>query len=257
MISFFRKIRQKLLQQNRVTRYLIYALGEILLVVIGILIALQVNNWNEERKQKKQKGILLESLKTEFEENQNRLNTLLSFIAQREDYARSLLKLLEGLPSQVDSVETVFALERAGFVHYFNPTLPTYEEMKSSGTLSLIENKDLKRRMAEYQTFLEYSFRIEDGNKEPIQQYSERILKYMDPDFGDVNITDNESRKYASVKFDLEAMSNDPEIQYLLKIIIQKSVAEAGYKERIFKPRLTRIIDLIEEEINQTADKQG
>ncbi|MFC3879824.1 hypothetical protein ACFOSV_06535 [Algoriphagus namhaensis] len=71
-----------------------------------------------------------------------------------------------------------------------------------------------------------------------------------------VNITDNESRKYASVKFDLEAMSNDPEIQYLLKIIIQKSVAEAGYKDRIFKPRLTRIIDLIEEEINQTADKQ-
>lgn len=257
MLRFFRHIRQKLLQQNRVTRYLVYALGEILLVVIGILMALQVNNWNEERKLKKQKSILLESLKTEFEENQNRLNIILNFIAQREEYARNLLAILEQLPSRVDSIETVFALERAGFVHYFNPTLPTYEEMKSSGTLSLIENKDLKRRMADYQTFLEYSFRIEDGNKEPIQQYSERILKYMDPDFGDVNITDNESRKYASVKFDLEAMSNDTEIQYLLKIIIQKSVAEAGYKERIFKPRLTRIIDLIEEEINQTEDKQS
>ncbi|WP_026952516.1 hypothetical protein [Algoriphagus mannitolivorans] len=47
MISFFRKIRQKLLQQNRVTRYLAYAIGEIFLVVLGILIALQVNNWNE------------------------------------------------------------------------------------------------------------------------------------------------------------------------------------------------------------------
>ncbi|WP_348719101.1 DUF6090 family protein [uncultured Algoriphagus sp.] len=50
MISFFRKIRQKLLTQNRVTRYLIYAFGEIFLVVIGILIALQVNNWKEKRK---------------------------------------------------------------------------------------------------------------------------------------------------------------------------------------------------------------
>ena len=48
MISFFRKIRQKLLQQNKVARYIIYALGEILLVVIGILIALQVNTWKEE-----------------------------------------------------------------------------------------------------------------------------------------------------------------------------------------------------------------
>jgi hypothetical protein len=48
MISFFRKIRQKLLQQNQVTRYFIYALGEILLVTIGILIALQLNSWKEE-----------------------------------------------------------------------------------------------------------------------------------------------------------------------------------------------------------------
>ncbi|MBN7814607.1 DUF6090 family protein [Algoriphagus pacificus] len=253
MVPIFKHIRQKLLNQNRVTRYLVYAIGEIFLVVIGILIALQVNNWNEENKLKKQKVILLESLKTEFEENQNRLDILLSFINQREAYARTLLAILEQLPSQVDSIETVFALERTGFVHYFNPTLPTYEEMKSSGTLSLIDNKDLKRRMADYQTFLEYSFRIEDGNKGPIQQFSERILKYMDPDFGDVNITDNESRNYASVKFDLEAMSNDSEIQYLLKIIIQKSVLEAGYKERIFTPRLTRIIDLIEGELNQTA----
>ena len=49
MIHFFRKIRQRLLTQNRFTKYLLYAIGEILLVVIGILIALQVNNWNEER----------------------------------------------------------------------------------------------------------------------------------------------------------------------------------------------------------------
>jgi hypothetical protein len=52
MISFFRKIRQKLLSQNRITQYLVYAVGEILLVVIGILIALQVNTWNESRKEK-------------------------------------------------------------------------------------------------------------------------------------------------------------------------------------------------------------
>ncbi|WP_143186018.1 hypothetical protein [Algoriphagus halophilus] len=120
--------------------------------------------------------------------------------------------------------------------------------------MSLITNKDLKPVLSSYETFLEYSFRLEGGNKEPIQEYSEHILKYMEPDFGDVNITFNESRKYASVKFDLEAMSNDPEIQYLLKIIIQKSVSEAGYKERILRPGLTRIIDLIEGELNQTAE---
>jgi uncharacterized membrane-anchored protein YhcB (DUF1043 family) len=51
MIKFFRKIRQKLLSENKFSKYLIYAIGEIVLVVIGILIALQINNWNENRKQ--------------------------------------------------------------------------------------------------------------------------------------------------------------------------------------------------------------
>jgi hypothetical protein len=51
MIKFFRRIRQKLLEQNRFSKYMFYATGEILLVVIGILIALQVNTWNEKRKQ--------------------------------------------------------------------------------------------------------------------------------------------------------------------------------------------------------------
>ena len=50
MIKFFRKIRQKLLNENRFSKYLIYAVGEIALVMIGILLALQVNNWNELRK---------------------------------------------------------------------------------------------------------------------------------------------------------------------------------------------------------------
>lgn len=50
MINFFKKIRQDLLMENKTGKYLKYAIGEILLVVIGILIALQANNWNEDRK---------------------------------------------------------------------------------------------------------------------------------------------------------------------------------------------------------------
>ncbi|MEH6779913.1 DUF6090 family protein, partial [Maribacter arcticus] len=52
MINFFRIIRQQLLAENKFSRYLLYAIGEIVLVVIGILIALSINNWNENRKQK-------------------------------------------------------------------------------------------------------------------------------------------------------------------------------------------------------------
>ena len=73
MIKFFRQIRQKLLTENRFNKYLIYAIGEIVLVVIGILIALQINNWNENRKENLSENLALLALRAEFDKNINRL----------------------------------------------------------------------------------------------------------------------------------------------------------------------------------------
>ncbi len=69
MIKFFRKIRQKMLIENRFRQYLIYAIGEIFLVVIGILIALQINNWNQNLKELKKENELLISLQQEISAN--------------------------------------------------------------------------------------------------------------------------------------------------------------------------------------------
>ncbi|MBT8323911.1 MAG: hypothetical protein KJO96_01335, partial [Winogradskyella sp.] len=61
MIKFFRHIRYKLMEQNKTGRYFKYAIGEIILVVIGILIALQINNWNQHRLNlKKERSMLFE-----------------------------------------------------------------------------------------------------------------------------------------------------------------------------------------------------
>jgi len=62
MIKFFRKIRQRLLSENKFSKYLIYAIGEIILVVIGILIALGINNWNENSKNNDEEKIILINL---------------------------------------------------------------------------------------------------------------------------------------------------------------------------------------------------
>ena len=69
MIKFFRKIRQNLLIENKTGAYFKYAIGEIILVVIGILIALQINHWNENRKENSSLQILTENLNNEFEKN--------------------------------------------------------------------------------------------------------------------------------------------------------------------------------------------
>jgi uncharacterized membrane protein YgaE (UPF0421/DUF939 family) len=59
MIKFFRKIRKRMLTENRFSKYLIYAIGEIVLVMIGILLALQINNWNEHRKDQIKEQVIL------------------------------------------------------------------------------------------------------------------------------------------------------------------------------------------------------
>ena len=69
MLKFFRRIQRKLLNEENLKKYLIYVFGEIFLVVIGILIALQVNNWNEKRKNKQEVEILINLLEKELVEN--------------------------------------------------------------------------------------------------------------------------------------------------------------------------------------------
>ena len=69
MITLFRKIRQTMVTENKVSKYLLYALGEIVLVVIGILIALQINNANEQRKERAAEQVLLKQLLSEFNSN--------------------------------------------------------------------------------------------------------------------------------------------------------------------------------------------
>jgi hypothetical protein len=66
MIKFFRKIRKNLIKERKTSKYFKYALGEIVLVVIGILIALQINNWNEDRKDNSEEQKILINLNTEF-----------------------------------------------------------------------------------------------------------------------------------------------------------------------------------------------
>jgi hypothetical protein len=74
MIKFFRRIRQNLLMENKTGKYFKYAIGEIVLVVIGILIAIGINNWNEKRKDHNSEKAVLVNLKKEFQLNLQMIN---------------------------------------------------------------------------------------------------------------------------------------------------------------------------------------
>ncbi|RIV68393.1 DUF6090 family protein [Flagellimonas aequoris] len=97
MIRFFRTIRQRLLAQNRFTKYLVYATGEIVLVVIGILIALQINNWNEERKRKENYQATIEQIYNGLELETQQLNFNIAGLYLQQRYADSLYNFSDSL----------------------------------------------------------------------------------------------------------------------------------------------------------------
>ena len=146
MIKFFRKIRYKLMEQNKTGRYFKYAIGEIILVVIGILIALQINNWNENRKDRSQETVVLEQLLADFESNLEQLDQKISM---REDFANSAKQLINyidipSLASQ-DSVD-----KHIGKTLPYDTFDPIMMDLAASGELKLISNNVLKKAITRW-----------------------------------------------------------------------------------------------------------
>ncbi|MCS5491324.1 DUF6090 family protein [Algoriphagus limi] len=142
MISFFRKFRQKLLTQNRVTRYLIYALGEIFLVVIGILIALQINNWNESRKDRAFELEMLSEINRELLSEIEDKQVALNIFNRAERSLNELLKMRIDDEYSRDSLEQ--HLNNLGSIGLFFPYSDgAYEALKSGG-FDKIQNEKLR-----------------------------------------------------------------------------------------------------------------
>ena len=96
MISLFRKIRKSLLAKNQITRYMIYAVGEIFLVVVGILIALAINNWNELRKAKGQEFLLLNNTLDHLRADSIAITGVLKNTTQLKELHESLIAFAKG-----------------------------------------------------------------------------------------------------------------------------------------------------------------
>ena len=145
MIKFFRRIRQKLLSENKFSKYLVYALGEILLVMIGILLALQVNNMNERRKAKEFERKMLSELQSSLEADVGMLEWA---IEENEDRLYSIEVILEHFDQQLlfeDSLATHFS----NAITWFNPNInnPAYESLKTYGE-HIITNDSIRAQLS-------------------------------------------------------------------------------------------------------------
>lgn len=156
MINFFRKERKKLADENKAIKYTRYAIGEIVLVVIGILIALSINNWNENRKERLQEATLLKQLLVDFNSNLEQLDQK---IGMRKDFMISSKRLFK----YIDYPEL---RNKDSIDYYLVKTLPyaTFDpiinDLAGSGELSLIKNIELKQAFTRWTS--EISDVIED-----------------------------------------------------------------------------------------------
>lgn len=149
MIHFFRRIRHKLLTENRLTRYLIYAIGEIALVMIGILLALQVNNWNEQRKQNKLEHTYLIALKEEFKENLVETERVIALNARIMKKAQEMAKHTgPDKPTISDKELGKIFFGFIGSEVQYRPGTGVVNEIISSGKLNIFRDPELKKSLA-------------------------------------------------------------------------------------------------------------
>ena len=169
MIKFFRRLRQRLLDEGSLKRYLIYAIGEILLVVIGILIALQINervNWNQDRKLEIE---YLNAFSYELEEDIRFYKDLIESLSLQYKSIRNVIFVIES-PQEVilDSLQFINDYRRGGFGDNLNRSSVTWKELQSTGQMSLLQDKNLTRKLFEYYDFVERFG--SDFNKFPLEQ---------------------------------------------------------------------------------------
>ncbi len=170
MIKFFRHIRKSLLTENKFSKYFIYAVGEIVLVVIGILIALQINTWSQNHKDSKEEHQLLEKLKTNIQSDTLTLKINIERIQSYLDTLKIIEIELKDKTLSKFSVNLSYPLISAVDV---NLETTTWENLKSTGKLSLLKNASL---LDSLQTYYKH---FEDVNKswtEGFQSYNRGIL---------------------------------------------------------------------------------
>ncbi|EDP71952.1 hypothetical protein FBALC1_12662 [Flavobacteriales bacterium ALC-1] len=127
MINIFRKIRRRFFS-NKVSSYLVYAIGEIVLVMIGILLALQVNNWNENRKQKEYLSVILQTVKNDLVSDTIVANTIIDYY---KDNLKNSKKILNGEVTMSNYTECLPCLSLVTIYKPFNPQNKGYEQLKN------------------------------------------------------------------------------------------------------------------------------
>jgi len=261
MIPFFRKIRKKMADDNKPLKYMRYAVGEIALVVIGILIALAINNWNEGRKQRQVELKYFYNLKNDLLADAQILDDMIDLSSTKVKAAKTVK-----IKADRDSISSVYdfsnEIRALVFVDEFRPNDNVYEEMKSSGNFSTIGNDELKLKLMNLKkTYLEIAG-VHEHMRNDYNVFLEDFEKYVDwGKYFDLNksIIPVLDLKYDSIYIESHKVILEQEIHELYKnkvFLNNIFLLEINYTYIIdlfnnTKPQILEITDILNRELEK------
>ena len=259
MIKFFHHIRQSLISQNQMSKYFKYAIGEILLVVIGILMALQINNWNEQRKIKNQEIAILKSFKKTINEDFEFLNASLKRYSASRNSIDYLINHIEQDLPYIDSLK--FHFGNLNVLHRLAINVSVFENLKSKG-FDLISNDSLKEEIINFYDFAQNALRtnfeayrqiIDNGSNTVYRKHfdafwepvSRELYSTEESPFGkDHLIVVMQPTNY-------EHLKKDKEFMYYLKSLRNQQYWYITINVMKIQKDLTNILTLIDRELKE------
>ncbi|RNC87996.1 MAG: hypothetical protein ED556_02055 [Winogradskyella sp.] len=151
MIKFFRHIRRSLIQENKMGKYFKYAIGEIVLVMIGILLALQINNWNQNRLNTDLESLYYKRLLDDVREEEQILEAIINYSNQVTFHAKRAIAVFENSSKAADNpVENIIDMYQASQFTDSYSAESTFKELIASGQINLLQNDSIKTALIRY-----------------------------------------------------------------------------------------------------------
>lgn len=200
MIPFFRKIRYRLAKDNQFFKYSRYAIGEILLVVIGILIALQINQWNDNRIKRNLEVEFLMEIKDNLLKDKAQIDQVLKFNKKKEVTIQTIMYSFEKARTDAFDLNTFSQhMGVLGSYEHFLPNRTAFDNLLDTESVSLISNNDLRTLLSKY-----YKFDFMSGTQETV---SYRTRSFTETASSHLTTKESINRMYG-VNLDLKSNTN-------------------------------------------------
>ena len=247
MITFFRKIRKKFISNSSLGKYVFYATGEILLVMIGILLALQVNEWRDGIISKKEE---IRSISLLIEEIENDHESMLLYRDQLIIQDESLKKFLHSIKLN----EGIDSLKQNAFqatnVRLWRPSYPYYEGLKQSGSLKIISDPDIRNFVIDYyENLIFYLNDLRELYQNSVLESTNKLRRYVGNEPGlDGNWTLTSYKNLELLKDDVETLHTLGESGNYREFLARRV-------ENLFIPRNEELKEILKGYLNKITEE--